>query len=152
MSDQLITPEGYEKLKKELELLSTVRRREIADRIERAKEMGDLSENAEYNEAKDAQAFNEGRIAELFTMIKNLTVVENGSLGGLAGLGSIVTAEANGKTVAYTIVSFNEADPGTGKISNESPLGRSFVGRKKGDEVEVDTPRGTVKYKILKVE
>ncbi len=148
MNDQIISKEGYEKLKKELELLTTVRRREIADRIQRAKDMGDLSENAEYSEAKDAQAFNEGRVAELSALLKNLTVVDNGGAKDRISLGSDVTVEVNGEEKIYSIVSFNEADPLAGKISNESPLGRSLLDKKKGDQVTVTTPKGQNTYKI----
>lgn len=148
MNDQIISKEGYEKLKKELELLTTTRRREIADRIQRAKDMGDLSENAEYSEAKDAQAFNEGRVAELSALLKNLTVVDNGGTKDRISLGSDVAVEVNGEEKVYSIVSFNEADPLAGKISNESPLGRSLLDKKKGDQVTVTTPKGQNTYKI----
>ena len=150
--DQIITPEGYEKLKNELELLTNVKRKEIADRIQKAKDMGDLSENAEYSEAKDAQAFNEGRIAELLSMLKNLTIVESGSQDGTVSMGSQVTAKSAAGEKIYTIVSFNEADPLSGKISNESPIGKAFLGKRKGDSVSVTTPRGTVDYQITKIE
>jgi transcription elongation factor GreA len=149
--EQIITQDGYDKLERELQYLSTIKRREIADRIERAKELGDLSENAEYSEAKDAQALNEGRIIELTNTLKNVTVVEAQSTGGLISMGSAVVAKCDGKEKSYTIVSFNEADPLSGKISNESPLGVAFLGRKKGDTVEVETPRGIMTYKITKV-
>ncbi len=152
MSDQIISKEGYDKLKNELEHLTNVKRREIAVRIQKAKDMGDLSENAEYNEAKDAQAFNEGRIADITQMLKNLTVVENGGNGNKVGMGSLVTVEVNGIKKQYTIVSFNEADPLEGKISNESPLGRAFLDKKVGDKVIVTTPKGEMEYKILKIE
>lgn len=148
MNDQIISKEGYEKLKKELELLTTTRRREIADRIQKAKDMGDLSENAEYSEAKDAQAFNEGKIAELSTLLKNLTVVDNGGAKDRVSLGSDVVVEVNGEEKVYSIVSFNEADPLAGKISNESPLGRALLDKKKGDQVTVTTPKGENTYKI----
>lgn len=151
MPDQIISQEGYDKLKKELELLSTVRRREIADRIQRAKDMGDLSENAEYSEAKDAQAFNEGRIAEISQKIKNVTVVENGHKKDFVSMGSSVTVSTKGTEKVFTIVSFNEADPLEGKISNESPIGKAFINRKKGDKVTVDTPKGKIEYEILKI-
>ena len=152
MNDQIITREGYNKLKEELDLLSTTRRKEIAERIERAKELGDLSENAEYSEAKDAQALNEGRILELSAILKNVTVVESIIDGkGKIDMGSKVKVLVNGKEKEYEIVSFNEADPINGKISNESPLGMAFLNRKKGDEVVVETPRGEVKYKIIGV-
>lgn len=153
MPDQIIlSQEGYDKLKEELEFLSTVRRREIADRIEKAKELGDLSENAEYSEAKDAQALNDGRIADIMGTLKNAVVVSNASKGSKeVAMGSKVLVSASGKEKEYTIVSFNEADPANGKISNESPLGVAFLGKKKGDEVTVETPKGQMKYKIIEV-
>jgi len=152
MTDQIISSVGYDKLKKEFENLTTIKRREIADRIQKAKDMGDLSENAEYSEAKDAQAFNEGRIAELTQMLKNVTIVENGSSKGEVSMGSKIVAKINGKEKEFTIVSFNEADPFEGKISNESPLGTALVGKKKGAIVAVLTPKGKMEYEILKVE
>jgi transcription elongation factor GreA len=156
MPDQIISQEGYNKLKEELDLLVNIKRREIADRIEKAKELGDLSENAEYHEAKDAQAFNDGRIIELSTLLKNLTVVESDGRGngsGKVAMGSNITVKnmKSGEEKKYSIVSFNEAAPGEGKISNESPLGTAFLGRKKGDEVEVTTPKGELKYKIINI-
>lgn len=152
MNEQIISQEGYEKLQKEYDYLSSVKRMEIADRIQKAKEQGDLSENAEYSEAKDAQAFNEGRIAELAAMLKNLTVVENGGNGEVVAMGSSVSVKSkNGQEKNFVIVSFNEADPAEGKISNESPLGRAFVGRRKGDVVMVETPKGTMEYTIQKI-
>lgn len=152
MENQIITQEGYNKLKEELDLLSTVKRKEIAERIERAKELGDLSENAEYSEAKDAQALNEGRILELTNILKNVTVVEPvGSSKGKIDMGSQVKVSCNGKEKDFIIVSFNEADPLSGKISNESPIGMAFLGKKKGDEVVAETPKGEIKYKIIDV-
>jgi transcription elongation factor GreA len=150
MTSQIISPEGYAKLQEELENLSTLKRREIADRIEAAKELGDLSENAEYADAKEAQAFNEGRIGELTNLLKNLTVVAKDG-GDSIGMGSKVTAEVNGVMKEYTIVSFNEADPLAGKISNESPIGISLLGHNKGDIVKVKTPKGEVDYKIIAI-
>lgn len=152
MEEQIISQEGYEKLKKELDYLINVKRKEIAERIGKAKDMGDLSENAEYTEAKDAQAFNEGQIAKLTQMVKNLTVVKNGNKSGEVGMGSKITALSNGIEKYYTIVSFNEADPAQGKISNESPLGKAFLSKKAGDKVQVNTPKGITSYKIVKVE
>ena len=151
MNGQIISQEGYAKLKKELDYLINVKRKEIADRIQKAKDMGDLSENAEYTDAKDAQAFNEGQIAKLMQMIKNLTIVKDGSNGGRIGMGSKVIAKANGIEKQYTIVSFNQADPVQGKISNESPLGKAFLSKKKGDKVTVHTPKGVVEYEILEI-
>ena len=150
-NNQIISREGYEKLKKELDFLTNVKRREIADRIQKAKDMGDLSENAEYSEAKDAQAFNDGRIAELLSMLKNLTVVDVETNQNEVGMGSSVTVEVEGKHKTYKIVSFNEADPMEEKISNESPLGRAFLNRKIGETVVVSTPKGEKSYKIVKI-
>ena len=152
MSEQIISQDGYNKLKDELDFLSTVKRKEIAERIERAKELGDLSENAEYSEAKDTQALNEGRILELSNTLKNVTVVDTKTNGKDIAMGSKVTVTVNSKEKQYTIVSFNEADPINGLISNESPIGMSFIGRKKGDVVLVNTPKGEMKFKIKKVE
>ncbi len=152
MNEQIISQEGYDKLQAELTLLTTVRRKEIAERIERAKELGDLSENAEYSEAKDAQAMNEGRILELTNTLKNVTIVQRNSASNEVAMGSRVTVKVNGNEKEYLIVSFNEADPINGKISNESPLGVAFLHHQKGDEVMVETPKGKVSYKIVKVE
>jgi len=152
MNEQIISQEGYDKLQAELTLLTTVRRKEIAERIERAKELGDLSENAEYSEAKDAQAMNEGRILELTNTLKNVTIVQRNSASNEVAMGSRVTVKVNGNEKEYLIVSFNEADPINGKISNESPLGVAFLHHQKGDEVIVETPKGKVNYKIIKVE
>ena len=151
MSEQIISQEGYNKIKEELEYLTATKRKEIAARIERAKELGDLSENAEYSEAKDSQALNEGRVIELTNILKNVTIVQHRSSNKEVVMSSKVLAQNNSKEKEYTIVSFNEADPLTGKISNESPLGVAFLGRKKGDLVTVETPKGVVKYRIIKI-
>ena len=151
MTEQIISKEGYEKLRQELEHLSTVRRREIADRIESAKELGDLSENAEYAEAKEEQAFNEGKILELKSLLKNVKVVEGGNNGKI-GMGSKVLVEVDKQKKEFEIVSFNEANPLEGKISNESPLGIALLDKDKGDKVKVQTPKGEKEYKILKIE
>jgi len=152
MPDQIISQEGYEKLKKEYDYLIGFKRMEIADRIQKAKDMGDLSENAEYSEAKDAQAFNDGRIAELYQMLKNLTVVKNGNGHDKVGMGSRVKVKTStGVEREYTIVSFNEADPAQGKISNESPIGMSFLNKKKGEKAIVNTPKGEIEYEILSI-
>jgi len=150
MPEQIISQEGFDKLKEEYDFLINIKRKEIAERIERAKELGDLSENAEYHEAKDAQAINDGRIIELQTLLKNLTVVENDGQGngsGKTAMGSRITVKnlKSGEEKDFCIVSFNEAAPAEGKISNESPLGTAFLGRKKGDEVVVVTPKGEMK-------
>lgn len=151
MTDQqIISEEGYNKLQEELHCLTTTKRREIADRIEKAKELGDLSENAEYSDAKEAQAFNEGRVAEITNLIKNVTVVGSTSKGQV-GMGSHITVEHDGQKKEFTIVSFNEADPLSGKVSNESPLGLAFIDKKIGETVIVHTPKGDIKYKITKI-
>ncbi len=152
MSNQIISKEGYKKMKAELDHLINVKRKEIAQRIENAKELGDLSENAEYHEAKDAQAFNEGRIAELTAILKNVEIVENGGSKKEVSMGSTITVKNGNGEKQYTIVSFNEVDPATGKISNESPLGMAFLGKKKGDKVIVNTPKGEIEYKITKIQ
>lgn len=152
MTDQIITKEGYEKLLKEVKHLTNIKRMEIAERIQRAKDMGDLSENAEYSEAKDEQAYNEGRIAELNLLLKNVTIVEDAGSKDQVGMGSVITVKAGDAEKKYTIVSFNEVDPIAGKISNESPIGKAFIGKKKGDTAKVVTPKGTVEYKILNIE
>src|SRR3989338_9613856 len=148
MSDQIISQEGYEKLKKELDDRTSIKRQEIAGRIEAAKELGDLSENAEYAEAKEEQAFNDGRIAELMALLKNVTVVQKNGDRNKVSLGSCVTAVIDGKTKEFTVVSFNEANPTEGKISNESPLGVALLNKKKGDKITVNTPRGPLVCEI----
>jgi len=151
MSEQIISKEGYEKLKNELNNLINVKRRDIAGRIQKAKDMGDLSENAEYSEAKDAQALNEGRIIEVSQLLKNVTVVEGESNGSEITLGSKIEVEVNGVSKEFEIVSFNEVDPAAGKISNESPLGQSFIGKTKDDLIMIKTPGGEKVYKIIKI-
>ncbi len=152
MPDQIITKEGHSKLKEEFEYLTKTKRQEIAKRIQTAKDLGDLSENAEYHDAKDAYAFNEGRISELNTILKNVTVVANSKSKKTVAMGSTITVKLDGKTKTFQIVSFNESDPLDGKISNESPLGLAFLDKKKGDKVVVNTPRGEKEYKIMKIE
>ncbi|NTW22160.1 transcription elongation factor GreA [Candidatus Falkowbacteria bacterium] len=151
MNEQIISQEGYDKLKNELETLIKIKRPEIARRIQTAKDMGDLSENAEYSDAKEAQAFNEGRIAELDATLKNVTVMNNHESREEVSLGSVVIAKIDGKSKEYTIVSFNEADPLEGKISNESPLGRALLHKRPGDTVTVKTPKGEAKYEIVEI-
>ncbi len=150
MNTVFITKEGYDKLKKELDELKNVRRKEVAERIEIAKDMGDLSENAEYHEAKDEQGFIEGRIAELEVMLPNAVIIEHNQ-DGCVGVGNTVRVSANGKEKEYTIVGASEADPLAGRISNESPLGKAFLGKCKGDTVEVSVPSGKMIYTILSV-
>lgn len=153
MADKInyISADGLEKIKKELEYLKTVRRRETASKIENAKALGDLSENAEYHEAKDEMAFIEGRIQEIQHILKNISVIDETATSGAVRIGSKIEVEINGKKKNFTIVGSNEADPAQGLISNESPLGNAFIGHSQGDEVEVNTPAGTQTYKILTI-
>lgn len=148
---RFITREGLKKLQDELEYRKTVKRREIARAIKEAKEQGDLSENAEYAEAKHQQAENENRIAELEIVIKDSEVVEHDkSVIGIQ-IGSKVKVKFNGSKMEFQIVGSSEADPANFKISNESPMGKAFMGRIKDDNVEVTTPAGKKRYKILDV-
>lgn len=148
---QYLTQERLDELKKELEELKTVRRTEVAERLKRAKELGDLSENAEYMEAREEQNRVEMRIVELENLIKTAIVIKpaDGSRG--ARVGSTLEAERDGQVKAFNIVGPNETDPTAGKISNESPLGRAFLGKKAGDIVKVKTPAGEATYKVLSV-
>ncbi len=148
--EHYLTPERLEELRKELEELKTVRRAEVAERLKRAKELGDLSENAEYMEAREEQTQVETRIVELEDMIKNASVIRH-SNGSKVQIGSTIEVERDGKKMAYSIVGPNEADPIAGKISNESPLGKAFLGKTVGDMVQVKTPAGQTTYKLLSV-
>lgn len=148
---RLITREGLKKLQEELEYRKTVKRQEIARAIKEAKEQGDLSENAEYAEAKHQQNENESRVAELEVVIKDSEVVEHDkSVIGIQ-IGSEVKVKFNGNEMEFQIVGSSESDPANFKISNESPMGRAFMGRIKNDNVEVATPAGKKRYKILDV-
>lgn len=149
----LLTAEGKQKLEQELDHLKEIKRPQVAERIRQAKEEGDLRENAEYDDAKLEQGFVEGRIRELEYLLKNVQIIEaNGS--SVIGLGSTVTIREDGTDYdeTYTVVGATEASPRDGRISNESPLGRALLGKKKGNSVRVDTPGGEVLFKIVKVE
>jgi transcription elongation factor GreA len=148
---KIFTPEGLKTLQTELEERKTKIRHEIADAIKEAKEQGDLSENAEYSEAKNHQNENESRIAELESMLKDSVVAEKHKSTETIGMGSKLAVKVGGKEFNFEIVGSNEVDPAAGKISNESPLGQAFLGKGKGDKVEVTTPAATVKYEILSV-
>lgn len=147
-----LSQEGIETIKKELQELKNKKRQEIAKRLQEAKDLGDLSENAEYSEAKEAQSFNESHIAELEELLKNAIVIKTPSVENIIGIGSKIEVKSDNNMEIFSIVGSPEAKPQEGKISNESPLGRAFLGRKVGDEVEVKTPGGIVKYKIIKIE
>lgn len=147
----VLTPEGLEKLQNELDELKTVHRREVNDRIRQAKEYGDLSENAEYEDAKQEQAFIEGRILKLEGMIRNSRIIDESEYAAdEVHLGATVKVKdlKNGEAYEFHVVGSAEADPTAKRISNESPLGRALIGHKKGETVDVSTPRGVVKYKI----
>ena len=150
MKNNYISADGLKKIKDELEYLKKVERPDVVAKISEAKAMGDLSENAAYAEAREHQAFIEGRILQLEDIIKNAVVIEKKE-GGAVTIGAAITVQGNGKTKEYKIVGSNEANPAEGKISNESPLGRAFLGRKIGDEVTVETPAGKIIYKILTI-
>lgn len=153
----LVTKEGLKKLKQELEYLKKDRRLEVADRLKEAISYGDLSENSEYEEAKNEQAFVEGRILELEQMIKNAKIITEKKAKKVSTkdvqLGSVVTIKKKGEKdeVSYTIVGTTEADPFENKISNESPIGLSVIGKVKGDIVQVKAPAGIIKYEIISV-
>ena len=152
MTSQYLSKEGLEKLKEEYEHRTTTLRVEIAARIKEAKDQGDLSENQEYMDAKEAQSMNEGRIEELKAMLDNAVVISSGGgKGSIITVGSTIRVATNGDSRDFVIVGAAEADPTNGRISNESPMGASFLGRKKGDKVTVTTPKGAVDYRILEV-
>ncbi|MEK7125238.1 MAG: transcription elongation factor GreA [Patescibacteria group bacterium] len=152
MENQYFSKEGLEKLKQELDQRTNTLRQEIANRIREAKELGDLSESAEYAEAKEAQAHNEGRIEEIKTILENAVVIgqiSNG--GGVVNVGSHIKVESKNGVQSFAIVGAAESNPLSGFISNESPLGAAFLGHQKGDTISVSTPKGTTQYTILEV-
>jgi transcription elongation factor GreA len=149
---EYISQEGLEKLKKELEYLEGEKRHEIAAQLKYAKSLGDLSENAEYKEAKDASAALEHRISQLNDIIRRAVIISS-SDGGVISLGSIVSIKKeDGSVVKYQIVGVQEANISEGKISNESPLGKVLLGKKNNDEISVESPKGEIKYKVTEVE
>jgi len=155
MPTNFLTKEGYDKLQEELEHLRTVKRQEVAARLHEAMEGGELIENAEYEAAKNEQAFVEGRIQELDHLLATAQIIEEngkGKKGDAIQVGSKVTIkEGNYEAETFTIVGAAEANPRDGKISNESPIGKAIIGHKLGDTVKVETPGGTYNVKILKV-
>ncbi|WP_314066906.1 transcription elongation factor GreA [uncultured Vagococcus sp.] len=149
-----MTLEGKEKLEQELEELKTVKRKEIVERIKIARSFGDLSENSEYESAKDEQAFTEGRITTLENMIRFAQIIDNkGVDNDEVSLGRTVTfiELPDGDEEEYTIVGSAEADPLSGKISNDSPIAKALIGKRLDDEVTINTPGGDMQVKILKV-
>jgi transcription elongation factor GreA len=154
--DVILTPEGLQKLKEELELLSTSKRREVAERIKEAREFGDISENAEYDDAKNEQAMLEKQISDLEEKLRNARVIDAKSVDTdvvSVGVTVHVKDQKTDKSVKYKIVGSAEADPSDSKLSNESPVGRALLGHKRGETVSVQVPRGPArKLKITKIE
>jgi len=146
-----ISKKGLEKLKLELDELKNVKRKEVIERITRAKELGDLSENADYHDAKDEQGFIEGRILELEKMIKEAIIVKNNKKSDVVDIGHKVKILCEGSEREYEIVGSNEANPADFKISNESPMGQAFLGRKVGDIVKFSVPKGEMECEILEI-
>jgi transcription elongation factor GreA len=154
LKDVILTKEGYQRLKDEIEFLQTERRREIAERIKTAREFGDIAENAEYDDAKNEQAMLEARIAKLEERLSAARVIEKREISkDVVSIGAKVRLRDVGakQTVEYHIVGSAEANPAEHKLSNESPVGQAIMGKKKGETVEVKTPRGSLKYKILEI-
>jgi transcription elongation factor GreA len=154
MPNNFLTKEGFQKLQDELEYLRTAKRQEVANRLHEAMEGGELIENAEYEAAKNEQAFVEGRIQELDVLLASAKIIEENGKKKSDGvqLGSKVTIkEGNFEAETYTVVGMAEANPREGKISNESPIGKAILGRKMGETVKVETPGGTYNVKILKI-
>jgi transcription elongation factor GreA len=150
--DTYLTQEGLKKLEEELALLKS-KRLQIAERIERAKELGDLSENAEYHSAREEQGFTEGRIADIERLIKGAIVVQKNGRSDIVNLGSkIRVCDQSGREKIFEIVGINEADPIFGKISNESPIGQAFMGKRVGESVKIIVPKGTIYYTIVSIE
>jgi len=149
-----LTKERYAEITSELETLKLEGRRTVAERLKHAKELGDLSENSEYQEARDEQARLEGKIAELEDLVRSSAIIEKtGNNTGGVRVGSKVTVKKGGEKRIFTIVGSNESKPVEGLISNESPIGQALIGKKEGDKVVVTTPNGTtVEYSILSVE
>ena len=154
--ETVLTPEGLEDLKAKLENLSTVRRREVAERIKEAREFGDISENSEYDDAKNEQAMLEARIASLEEKLRSASVIDASELdNNVVRVGSHVSVkdEGSGKSLKYTIVGSTEANPSENRLSNESPVGKALLGRKKGDSVKVQLPNGKNReLKITKID
>jgi transcription elongation factor GreA len=144
-----LTLEGFKKIKDELKELKEVKRKQISERIQEAKEHGDLSENAEYHEAREEQSFIEGRILELENLLRNSVVIDiNNDQDQIIRIGSKIIVEKNGETIEYSIVGSTEADPKNNSISCDSPLGQAFLGKKKGEIIKVKIPKGETEFKI----
>jgi transcription elongation factor GreA len=150
--DNFVTKEGLKKLEEELQELTTTKRKEIAERISEAKELGDLSENAEYIEAKEEQGFVETRILELKEIVKNSKIIKHKKNTETVQVGSTVTVKVNGTEMTYTIVGSSEANPSEQLISNASPIGEGVLGQSVGETVLVEAPGGQMTIDIISVE
>lgn len=149
---QYLTQQGFDELKKEYSELKDKKIPEIANRIDEAKQQGDLSENAEYHQAKEDMAWAQGRLVELNYILDNASILEKNTTNGTVDIGSTVKFKnAQGKEKEYTIVGAQEADPMNGLISNESPIGKAFLNAKKGDKVMADMPSGKQEFEILDI-
>ena len=154
MKEVILTPEGYERLKQEIEELSTTKRREVAERIRIAREFGDIAENAEYDDAKNEQMLLEHRIATLEERMRDARVISKKDIAkDVVSIGSKVRLRdvSAKETIEYHIVGSAEANPSENKLSNESPVGKAIIGKKKGETVEVAAPRGKMRFKILEI-
>jgi transcription elongation factor GreA len=150
-----LTKQGLEELKNEYEELAKVKRPQVVERLAVARDMGDLSENAEYTAARDELSFIDTRIGELEDLLKKVTIIKEkpqGKKNKIVNLGSTVTVQMNGKKVAFTIVGEWESDPADKKISNESPLGKALLGKAEGGQIEINAPAGKMKYQIISIE
>lgn len=148
----LLTPEGLAKLNEELKFLINDKRKEVIERIREAAAHGDLSENADYAQAREEQSFIEGRIQEIEDMIKNAEIITTATQHHTVTIGSTVVVKVNGNEKKYTIVGSNEANPGAGRISNESLVGKALLGRKIGEKIAVAAPAGSVDYEVVGIE
>lgn len=148
----LLTAEGLTKLNDELKHLITDKRKEVIERIREAAAHGDLSENADYAQAREEQSFIEGRIQEIEDIIKNAEIIDTNTHRSAVNIGSTVHIKTGGKEITYTIVGSNEANPKEGKISNESIVGKALLGRKAGEKFNVQTPAGEISYEIVVIE
>jgi transcription elongation factor GreA len=147
-----LSPERQREITEELESLRTSGRKDVAERLKAAKELGDLSENSDYHEAREEQARLETRIAELEEILRHAVIVRRSESVGTVRVGSNVKVKRNGEKLSYTIVGSSESRPAEGLISNESPVGQALLGKKPGDSVKVRTPGGEVEYEILSIE
>lgn len=152
MSKKYLTEERYRDLTQELQELKNHGRRNVAERLKRAKEFGDLSENSEYQEAREEQTYLERRIQGLEGILRVSEIIKNDGGNAVVSVGSKVTLQKEGKNVSYTIVGSNEARPSEGYVSNESPIGKAVLGLKPGDKIQIQTPKGKSEYFVVSVE